>query len=751
MRHVPRNGAVAVLTVADLAQNAQQRPRPAIVKNAQQRPPVLVTNAQQRQRPQASVRGDFAVAGRAWSDEAWRAIQIAVHHVFNEAARRNSGAADAAAHARLAVDVTRAMDTAASEVCRLASAFHCTTLPEERNMTLWENYLASNVGRRLAEHGLWPEPLNAAPDSRADAVLAAPAPWIESMEQARQTMLQAGMGESRGLPPGLGTLKQPWRFFTDPAVLTLPPPLDRGVLPAGPHGLCGFVPCRTCIDVAMRASLRFLARADLGARGVFRVDFYSQPPMHMVISGAPLPLANCAGDALGARPLCKVSTNFWRWDGERTPSPALRVKEMHQCFSTDPELPARPVYMVWQADGRGKQHVVVRVPFFFDIPANGGGSSRVVHDILLCDCCGSVQLLVAQLRHAARGQDPAVGDLAGFLSVLLQSYHHCHHTLRVQAQLLDEDPLLKTELEMVRCIARRSPCCASEGTCDRSHTSIFMLPLRLAARGEVEIAASYALFGVTVGEVFTLVCRDATDGCAVLAPVHHKPGQVRCQNVHDCSAGIQCVHETNFSAYAAASGFSFLDLKRAQGALLGSGVGGAAPRGAAPPPAVPVQAVSTTLIAPKLHDGVVERLKSLEAALCRLTTESTVEDVHGASFEIIDRTVHLWDIRCSVAGCEELLTVDRTSPTSAILQTRSGFYVFTGVFYSINKGVYFYDFGLFPLQRPIYISFRYDAAAAHTLRFIIMANACCTAGSFTTVSPAACSILTTAKLWHSIF
>jgi hypothetical protein len=358
---------------------------------------------------------------------------------------------------------------------------------------------------------------------------------------------------------------------------------------------------------------------------------------------------------------------------------------MQQRFSTDPSLPARPVYIVSQADGRDMQPVV-RVPFYFtiDLPCNGTGNRktvRVVHEILLCNCCGSVRLITTLLHLAARGADQNVGDLKGYLAALLESYRHCHHTLRVQAQLLEEDLLLKTELDVVRCIARRTACC-SAATCDRSHVSIFTLPLRLAAPGEVEAAATYALFGATMGEVFTLVCRDAYYGWAVLAPVHHKPGQVRCQNAHDCSGGIQCIHEANFAMYAAASGFTFLDLKRAPGALVGqiAGEDGAAPRGTAPPPTAPVQAVSTTLIAPKLQDKVMAGLKQLEAALCRWTT-GCIEPAKGLFFELLPTgTVHLWDTSCSVAGCNEPLNVDRASALACILQTRWVGFVFIHYF-----------------------------------------------------------------------
>jgi hypothetical protein len=71
---------------------------------------------------------------------------MAVHHVFSEAARRGSGVADAAAHAALAADVLRALDTAASVIPRLASAFCCATQPDERSMASWDDFLASNVG-----------------------------------------------------------------------------------------------------------------------------------------------------------------------------------------------------------------------------------------------------------------------------------------------------------------------------------------------------------------------------------------------------------------------------------------------------------------------------------------------------------------------------------------------------------------------------------------------------------------------------
>ncbi len=643
-RRAPRKGAEAAMSMAALAHTAQQHIRP----------------------------GNAAVAGRSWSDEAWRAIMTAVHHVLSEAARRGSGVGDAAAHAdALVVEVLRALNTATSVICQLATAFCCATKPDERSMALWDDFLASNVGPRLAALGLWPVPLDLPPD-RHSGILAAPGgpiiPWIASMREARHTMLMAGMGESHGLPPGLGSLKQPWRYSTDLDAVTLPPPLDRSLLPAGPHGLCGFVPCMACTDVAMRQSLRFFARVELDAHDVYRVDIYSTAPMHIMFSGAPLPAVNIAGQAPGSSPLCRAGNDFWRWDGVPSSSPALRVRTMQQRFSTDPSLPARPVYIVSQADGRDIQPVV-RVPFFFDFPVNGA-AVRVVHEILLCNCCGSVQLLTTQLRHAARLEDSTAGDLEGYFEALLQSYRHCQHTLRVQAQLLEEDHLLKTELDVVRCIARRSPCCTAT-TCDRSHTSIFTLPLRLAVPGEVEIAASYALLGASVGEIFTLVCRDAADGCAILAPVHHKPGQVRCQNSHDCSGGIQCVHEANFAEYAAASGFSFLDLKRTPDALFGqiAGGGGAAPGNVAPPPAAPVQASSTTLIAPKLHDDVMAGLKHLEVSLCRWTTGCR-DPVKGPFFELLAGIVHLWDIRCSVAGCEELLTVDRGCAMSCVLQTR---------------------------------------------------------------------------------
>jgi hypothetical protein len=92
-------------------------------------------------------------------------------------------------------------------------------------------------------------------------------------------MLLAGMREGHGLPPGLGTLKQPWRYSTDLDVLTLPPPLDPSSLcRRAPRGLCGFALCLACTEEAMRQSLGFLAHVDLGAHGIDRIRGGQTPP-----------------------------------------------------------------------------------------------------------------------------------------------------------------------------------------------------------------------------------------------------------------------------------------------------------------------------------------------------------------------------------------------------------------------------------------------------------------------------------------
>jgi len=92
-------------------------------------------------------------------------------------------------------------------------------------------------------------------------------------------MLLAGMGEDHELPPGLGTLKPPWRYITDLDVLTLPPPLGPSSLCRwAPRGLCGFALCLACTEEAMFKLLGFLARVDLGAHGIDRIRGGQTPP-----------------------------------------------------------------------------------------------------------------------------------------------------------------------------------------------------------------------------------------------------------------------------------------------------------------------------------------------------------------------------------------------------------------------------------------------------------------------------------------
>ena len=633
--------------------------------------------------PQAT-RAAVNSLGLAWSSKAWICTTLVLRVVQSFALRSMDGSGiDARASPRL----YQALDVVWYLIKRAVTAYCAITRPGERHVATWEVFLYAHVVPQLEQRQLWPQDQNLWLVG-ADALLrvtpaehpALPAvvpPWPDSVEDARLQMLAAGMGPDTGPPHGLRPEQHTWLPTNTVARLTLPP-APGFPLPTSAEHLCGFFPCMLCADPVRRSALRFFMRTQNVHPRDYHVYLYTGAPMFFVVSGATLPGAALSrandGRMPGTVPFCGVTLKLWREDGSVGSVLGLQIQKMSLRYASDWES-ERTAYLV--LDG-ADSHAVVRIPSYFDHVVNHE-LIRVVHELVVCDCSGSVAMFLATLRRAAAGADAPVGDLKAYVEAVLNGYRHCRHTQLVQANMLATDHHYQTPLDNLRCIARRSTCCA-DGTCGRGHMGIFLLPLRLA-NGEAEHAPGYSLFAASVGRDFKVLCWDGEDSWAFLTGVSGYPGLARCKSADCPEQG--CTHEREFLRLASEGQVTFPGLRcDAPAPLAGLQINlgdnniGVVPGGRRGLPGPGERVVSTTPIPPRLPAETVIQLKVLDLACARWLTRPGDGFVHvnavvdGGCFQTTNDGMVLWDLSCNVPGCMRPLQTDRDLTKRATLHTR---------------------------------------------------------------------------------